>query len=911
MTGRDLGSGLRRVCERIYAFFLRAYPRAYRAEVGREMREAFRDQVRAVHGREGTAGVVRLMVRAAVDALANGMGERLATRRVVRSEPAARETLTRRRSRSVMDMFAMNFGQAVRRLRRSPAFALATISTVALGVAAFASIFSVVSSVLLRPLPYRDAGDLMWIWRDYTWFGFPRGWLGGPDVVELRAHDEVFESVAAMRSGSFNLTSSDASPAEEVDVLLATSDLFRTLGVTPMLGRGFAEGEDAQDVASVVVLGYELWQRRFGGDRTIVGRDIRLDGETATVIGVMGRDFHFVKHASLGDPEGADLYATYQRRLSGMSPNSGALAGLARIRRGTKPEAVTAALEAVSRDLDARYFRSQGMRYWGVRLIDDLVAETRPALVALLGAGFFLLLVLCANLAALVFGRVSERLREISVRKALGASRAGTVLHVAGETLLVTAAGGAIGLMLAYWGTRALVALTPASMPRRADIRLDATVMIVTTALALLLGFLAGLPAALRANRQPAEEGLRASSPRAGGSAHAGLTRRTLVVVQVALSLMLLVGAGLVARSFGELLRADPGFSTDGVVTMRIRLDPSTYPQEAQAITFDASLRERLSAIPGVRGVGATDALPLGSGSNQSDVTFPGAPGNTGDANADKPLLDFLAVTPGYFEAMGIALRSGRDFDTRDTPDGANVAIIDETLARRFFPTSDPAGSILVSGDTLRIVGVVGHLRLYTLQEEERGQVYRPFAQDARIAMSYALETDGDAGSIGNAAISAVHALDAAIPVTDVREIRHIVRSSLGQERLSFWLLSGFGVCGVLLATLGIYGVVSSGVTRRTHEVGIRLALGAAPGRVLALVIREGLTTASIGMILGFAGAIFTSRLLRGLLFGLGPLDPVTYVSVGAGLLAVALLAAWIPARRATRIAPVEALRTD
>jgi putative ABC transport system permease protein len=898
-------------CEALYGFLLHAYPRSYRADVGSEMREAFRDQLRAVHRRTGTPGVVRLVVRAALDAVANGLAERMATRRAGRVAAVWGQPGSVLRTRSGMEAIGLNLKQAIRRLRRSPGFTLATISTVALGVAAFASIFSVVNGVLLKPLPYRDAGDLMWIWRDYTWFGFPRGWLGGPDIVELREHADVFEDVVALRNGTFNLTSSDGSAAEEVDVILSSANLFRTLGVTPMLGRGFAEGEDAPEASSVVVLGYELWRRRFGGDASIVGRDILLDGQTATVIGVMRRDFHFVKHGSLVDPEGADLYATYQRDLAQLSPNSGAFAGLARIRKGTPPEAVTAALATMSHDLDHRYFKDKGIRYWGVRLEEDLVSAARPALVALLGAGFFLLLVLCANLAALVFGRAAERLREISVRKALGASRTGTLLPVAGETLLVTAAGSVVGLVLAYWGTRALAVLTPPNMPRREDIGLDVTVVIMTLGITVLLGLLAGVPASLQALRQPTEAGLRSSSARAGGDPRSGLTRRILVIGQVALSLMLLVGAGLVARSFSALLRASPGFETTNVLTFRVRLDPSRYPDEPQAMAFHTSLRERLSALPGVRFAGATSSLPLASSTDQSDILFPGAPGNTGDEPADRPLVDYFAVTPGYIEAMGIPLRSGRSFDASDAAGGARIALIDESLASRFFPGTDPVGRTLVLGDTLRIVGVVGHARFYSVQTEDRGQVYRPYTQDTRIAMYYALSVSGGEEAIGRAAQSAVHAIDASAPVTELRSMDDIVSDSLGQERLSFWLLGGFGLCGMLLVTLGIYGVVASGVTRRTHEVGIRLALGAAPRRVLGLVIREGVAAAAIGMGLGFAGAIFTSRLLRGLLFGLGPTDPPTYLAVGAALMAVAIVAAWIPARRATRIAPLEALRID
>lgn len=902
---------LRAVCERVYAGCLLAYPHSFRADVGRDMREAFRDQLRAVERRSGALGIVLLMARAAADAFGNGVGERLRELRGGGAPGGPRRRGISARWRNAMDAIVMHFRHGLRRLRRAPAFTLATVSTVALGIAAFATIFSVVNGVLLKPLPYRDPGDLIWVWRNYTWFGLDRGWLGGPDIAALRERTDVFEGVAEFRSAKFNLTGVDGSAPEEAEVMLASDEFFSVLGASPMIGRGFVEGEDDPKATGVVVLGHELWQRRYGGDASIVGQDIYLDGSPSTVVGVMGPDFHFVKHSSLGDPEPADLYATDQVDLAALSPYQGSFAGLARVKRGVKAAAVENAITNVGADLDRIHMSSRGLKLWSVGLEEDLVAKVRPALAALLGAALFLFLILGANLAALLFGRAGEREREIAVRRALGSGRAGALFNLAGESVLVAAAGGALGLVLAFWATRALVTLAPATLPRRADISIDGMVIAVTLAGALLMGLVAGIPAAVRAMRQPAEAALRAGTGRAGGGAATGRTRRLLVVAQVALSLMLLVGAALVARSFAALLRSDGGFDGEGVTTFRIPLSPQDYPGGADAVAFFAGLRERLASMPGVTAVGAVDALPLSANANQTPLSLPGAPGNTGQKEADEPLIDYMSASPGYFDALRIPIVAGRAFDARDSNTSPHVAIIDETLAKRFFPNSDAVGGMMVANsDTMRIVGVARHARLYTIQADDRGQVYKPMSQLPRNGMYFAVRSSRPA-SVAEAIVGAVHSMDPGVPVSELRAMDDIVRASLGQERLSFWLLSGFGACALLLAALGIYGVVSSGVTRRTHEVGVRLALGADHGKVLALVVREGVGAAAAGVGLGVIGAAFTSRLLRSQLFGLGPFDPVSYAAVILALLGVALVAAWVPGRRAMRIGAAEALRVD
>jgi len=798
-----------------------------------------------------------------------------------------------------------------RRLIRAPTFAVVTVLSVGFGAGAFAAILSVVNGALLESPPYRDVDRLVWVWRNYTWFQFDRGWLGGPDIAYLRERTEAFDAVVAFDGNEANLTDPDGGAPEEVRVIAASDEFFEVLGVSPRLGRGFAAGDSDPAAAPVVVLDYDFWQRRYGGDPAIVGRDIRLQGDLQRVIGVMPRGFRFVMHSSLGDPVPADLYANLQLDLAGLNAGSGNFAALARIREGAG-ERVQPALDAVAAQLDAEAFGERGLELWSVGLEEDLVAKVRPALLALLGAGTFLLLALAANLAALLVTRAADRSREVAVRSALGATRLGSVLDLVGESLLVCVAGCALGLAVAPFAVRALLGLAPASLPRIEAIGVDGTVIAVTFGACLLLGIAAALGPALAVASRPVWAGLRSAGPRAGGSIHAGRSRAVLVATQVALSVVLLVGAGLLARSVAALLRVDPGFEPAGVLTFRAPLDGSAYDGTGPVAQFHRTLRERLAALPGVTYAGAVNAIPLGSSTNQTAVAFPGAPGNTGDRSVDLPLIDWFAATPGYFDAMGIAVLEGRGIEERDVADAAPVAVIDETLARQFYPGASVVGRTMAFGaDTLRVVGVVRHARFYNVFADDRGEVYVPHAQASMAGMYYALRTEREPTTLSEPVRRELRALDASVPLTEVRTLETVVRDSLGQHRLSLVLLGAFAFGALVLATMGIYGVVATSVARRTHEFGVRLALGAGPRNIVRLVLRDGVLVIGTGVVLGAGGAIFATRVLRTLLFGLRPADPATFAAVAALVGIVGVMACAIPGWRATRIPPTDALRTD
>ena len=800
---------------------------------------------------------------------------------------------------------------ASKRLLRAPTFTLVTILSVGFGAGAFASILSVVEGALLEAPPYREPDRLVWVWRNYTWFTFPRGWLGGPDIAYLRERTEAFESIVAFDADDTNVTDMDGGSPEEVDVLLASAEFFDVLGVRPLLGRGFAAGESDAQAQGVVVLGYDLWQRRYGGDPGMIGRDILLYGSPQRVIGVMPRGFRFVMHASLGDPVAADLYANLQTDLAAESPGRGAFAAMARVRAGAESR-VQPALDAVAERLDTESFGSRGLRLWSIGLREDLSAPVRPELAALFGAGTFLLLALAASLATLMVARAADRARDVALRSALGAGRLGSVLDLLGESVIVCVAGCLLGLAIAPLALDALLSMAPPSLPGIEAIGVDGSVIAITLVTCLLLGLGAAIGPALGVARRPVWTGLRATGPRAGGSSDASRVRSVLVTVQVALSLMLLVGAGLLGRSMSALLRVDPGFDANGVLTVRVPLSGADYPDAASAAAFHATLRDRLAAQPGVHHAGAIDALPLAGGTNQTSIAFPNAPGNSGDATTDRPLIDYFRTSPEWFASLGIAVIDGRPIDTRDQSASAGVAVIDETLARRFFPSSSPVGHrMAVDADTVTIIGVARHARFYNVFSDDRGMVWLPATQRVAGTMYYALRTDREPLSLLEPVRAVLRQLDASIPLTDVQSMTAVVRASLGQHQLSLVLIGGFAFGALVLAVMGIYGVVANSVVRRTHEFGVRLALGAERRGIVALALGGGLRVIAAGLAIGLIGALLASRVLDSLLFGLRAGDPLTFAAVATLLGAVGVLACLIPGWRAARIPPAEALRTD
>lgn len=807
-----------------------------------------------------------------------------------------------------MDAILRDVTGAARRLLRAPVFTLVAVITVGVGIGAFASVFSVVDAVLLEQPAYEQPDELRFVWRKY-WFGLDRGWLGGPDIVKLREHTDAFDGVVALRSFGMNLSSQDGSAPRSVRVMTTSAGLFGLLGVSPALGRGFQPGEDGPEPAPVAVLAHDLWRTQFAADPGLVGRDIFLDGTRVTVVGVAPEDFHFVQHTSLGEPAPADLWMPMGYDLASLDSGSGMFAALARVADGASPAQVDAAVAAVARDIDAEW-GNPGLEMRSVALLDDLVAPVRPALWALLGSASFLLLVLAANLATLLMGRAALRDRELAVRSALGAGRGRLLRSVLAESVVLGAAGATLGVGLAILGVGAIRAIAPPSLPRLWAVDVDASVVAASVAVAALMTLAAGLAPAAAALRSGVAVRLRG-----WGRAGAGRTARSrgaLVVLQLSLSLMLLVGAGLLARAFADLTRSDPGFDGRGTLTFGVPLDPVNYPDDAAALEFDRRFREAVAALPGVAAVGASEALPLSTTASQRPVMFPGAPGNTGDEDVDAPLIDMIRMTPGFVEAAGMRVLAGRPFTDGDGTMGREVALVDDLLADRFFPSGGAVGaSLVLFADTFRIVGVVDQARQYTVHSDDRSQVYIPKAYNAFANLSYVVRPAPGGRAPVETLRRTLATLDPALPLTDVRPMDEILAASLGRERLSLTLSTTFAVGALLLAMLGVYGVVSNTVTRRTHELGVRMALGAERARVTRMVVGQGVRLGMAGLAVGFAAAVVLTPLLEGVVVGLDPSDPWVYGTVATALLTATLAASFVPARRATRIDPVAALRQE
>ena len=890
MTPRDSTTAGMTGSRRWFRLLLGLYPPEFRDEMGDELVATYLSRAREARARGGLAPAA-LWGRALIDSLRNGLAERV--------NPAS----AWRRGRG----WGRDAHLVVRRLRRSPSFTLSILGTLTVGLGAFAVVYSVVHQVLIAPLPYEEPDDLYYVWRDYrAVFDLDRGWLAGTDVVELAGAAGVIEDAVGLAAGRATLTGAGDSRPVEIQVMLTTPNLLEVLGVEPLIGRGFAPDDGGETGPQVAVLGHSLWVR-LGADESILGQEIRLDDDLYTVIGVMAPGFDFLRHGSLGPPRGADAYITFDYDLATTSPGAGSYGGLIRSRDGTPPEAVANAVDAVGRAIDERDFDGRGLEWYPVPLKPDLVADVRPALVVVGLAGGFLVLVLLVNLAALLLVRTMERQKELAVSRALGASGSAFLRATMFEGALLGLAGGAAGAAAAVWGTRALISLAPPELPRLGEVAVTWQIGLTVAAVGLLLGLVAAFPPAVWARRARLSSLLSAAALRGGGAR--GRARRAMVVVQIALSLVLLTAGGLVVRSFSELLRADPGFEAEGVLTFRVPIHDAA--EFADALPRQEEIRRELAAIPGVTSVGAVSALPLSGNGNQSSIEAPGAPGNTGEEEVDRPLVDYLEVRPGYFESIGMRILEGEAPDT-SVPEGPADAYVDQHVAGQFWPGRSPVGAeILIDGTPLRVVGVVRQARLYDVHEDGRPQIYiRNQREDwGYTSLSYAVRTTRDPSSLTPEVRAAVARVDPRLAVSEIVPMHQLVAESLAQQRVSAVLIAGFALGALLLASMGVFGVVSGSVTRRRQELAVRLAIGADHGRVLRHVLGEGLLLVLAGLLAGAPGVYFGGRVIRGMLVGVSPWDPLTLVAVALGLGVIALAASWIPARRVTRIEPAGVLR--
>jgi predicted permease len=891
-----------RASERWFRLLLLVFPADFRDEMGGGVVEAYRERARLTLTRRGATGLAWLWLRALGDALWNGLGERL--------QPAASWRRT--------GNWGRDLGLARRRLFRSPVFVAATVGTLTVGLGAFAVVYTAVEKVLIAPMAYREPDDLYFVWRDQSASGgLQRDWLAGHDVADLQDAGGAIEGAAGLQLSVPTLSARPDGEPIQIQMMITSPNLFELLGVTPVLGRGFAAHEVGPKRPPVIVLSHGLWTR-LGSNPSIVDSQVWLSGSPYTVIGVMGPSFRFVRHSTLGPAQETEAYLPFGFHLTDPNPpnvNTTTFAALVRARPGTSSDQVAAAVDAVTRSVNARHYQATPVKLYATRLQDDLVAPVRPALLTLGLAAMVLILVLTINLSSLLLARAAERDREFVVSRALGANGSAIVRAMVIEGGALGLMGGVAGALAGSWGARMLVALAPLDLPRRSEIMLDWRATVVVISVGLVLGLVAAALPAVWALRSSLASLLAASVRGAGGSQR---LRRGIVVAQVALTLMLLSAGGLVARSFDRLLAADPGFRPAGVLTFRVAMGPLLFPKTADAFAFQDRVEAALSALPGVRSVGATAALPLSVSGPQNSiwdwqetVTIPGAPGNTGDAQRDSMLVRIIAARAGYVESMGMRILDGRAFE-RARPDMLQEAVIDQHLARRFFPTGTPIGaSIPFKGTSLTIVGVVKQTRLHTLHEDGRPQLFVRAEEWVRYMPVWVMKTDGDPQALVPEVRRAIREIDPRTPVSSLQTMEEIVTDAVRQQRISAVLIGGFALGALLLVAMGLFGMISGSVVRRQGELAVRLALGASHQRMLRLALGEGALLVVIGMVIAIPGVYAAGGLIRGLLVEVSPWDPITLSAVAVGLLVVTMAACYVPARRVLRIDPAPLLRQD
>jgi putative ABC transport system permease protein len=806
----------------------------------------------------------------------------------------------------------LRFG--ARALARNPAFAAISVVTLALGIGANAAIFSVVNAVLLRPLPWAEPDRAVMIWS--RWTAFDKTWVATGEVADYRKRAATLEQVAAWDDGQVNITG-DGNP-ERVAAGQVTANTFATFGVSPLLGRTFTSQEDVPNGANVVVLGHALWARRYAGDSALVGRSILINGQAFEVIGVMPRDF--VLPTDFQNPEPTQLWMPLRLDPASTDHGSHGLYAAARLKPGATTEQAAAELHGIARAMTNEGLYPVQMQFDTVvlSLTEEVVGTVRRAIALLFGAVAFLLLIACANVANLLLARAEGRQREIAVRSALGAGGLRVVRQLLTESLVLTVLSAALGLALAFGGVRFLAWWNPANIPRVSGVALDARVLAFTALVAFLTSIVFSLAPALRALQVDLTDSLKDGSQ---GSSSGGVRQRfrnTLVVVQMALAVVLLIGAGLMLRSLWSLQRVDLGFNPRNVLTMRLSLPEAAYQTPEQVVGFYQRLLERVRATPGVLSAGAVRALPLASTIGDWGLRIEGFVPPPGT----HPKGDWEIATDGYLEAMGERLVRGRSFVPADSTDGFMVALINEELARQYWSGQDPIGRrFRIGGGPDRpwvtVVGIVADVRHNGITGVVKEKFYVPHTQWHRStgnpirAMSLVIKTSGDPLSVVASIRHEIRGLDQSLPIANVRTMEEVVGSTLSTPKFTGVLLGVFAVLALLLSAIGVYGVLSYAVSRRTREIGIRLAIGAGRGQVLRMVLKNGLLLSLGGISLGIAAAAAATGLMRNLLHGVTPGDPATFAAAGLGLSLVAVLASLIPAWRATRVDPVRALKAE
>lgn len=910
-------SWLRLACRAV----LLAYPRSFREGAGADIEDDVVDRTADRHRAAGRPAAVAFAGRELAILVAGAWR--------ARASRAYRVTGRGRERGAVTESALTDVGHAWRGIRRSPGAALVVVVTLGLGIGGNTAIFSVVDGVLLQPLPYPEPHELAYVTGERPWLGETGALLADVQFARLREETTSFEEVAALRLVSGRILGGER--PVHTDVGRVSASFFDMLGVRPQLGRTFVAGEDVPGTPWVAVLSHGFWMRAFGGDPDVVGRGAVVGWPEMEIVGVLPPDFHFRIPDALGPYGQPDLWIPTRHEFAADGRGRGGLETvLVRLAEGVSMEEARAELTALGGVEDAEHYGGRGFTFGLQPLHDEVTEEVRPALLVLLAAVGLVLLIATANIATLVLARTHARLGELAVRRSLGASGMRLARQLLTENLALAAAGGLLALAVAGAGTRGLLALAPVELPRIDEIGLDGRVLLFTAAATVAVGLLAGLGPALRARAVPPLEGL----PGGGPGGPEGRTARSLpgllVVGQVALSLVLLTGAGLLARTFVEITKDDPGFQPEGALTFSVYLMEEYEEFDAQLAFYDR-LRARLAALPGVTSVSGTSALPLSGGAPQvpaslferegdvapgafflvDGVTL-GADALEGEGGKDWSIVDLNTGHAGWFETAGTPLLAGRDFREEDHYRNPLVVVVDEQLAARFWGTGDPIGERLwIVGAWREVVGVARHTRLWSHRGQGRPQVYVPYGQVRSGRVSMVVRPAGEPLDLLPAVRAAIAEEDPLVPIGDIRTLEDIVRDAGAPARFAMTIMGAFAASAVLLAALGLYGVLSFSVGRRRREIALRLAIGSTARAVEAMVVREGLRLAATGIALGLGGALLFGHAAGRLLPDVDPADSATYVAASGAAALVALLASWVPARHAVRVGPATALREE
>ena len=809
-----------------------------------------------------------------------------------------------------MAIFLQDLRYALRMLAKSPGFTLVAVLTLALGIGANTAIFSVVNAVLLRPLPYPQSERLVFLSESSE--QIPDMSISMANFRDWEKQNSVFESMVAYRNEDVVLTGKGE--PERLRLRQISAGFFPTLRVNPILGRILTPDDDKVGAQPVVLLSEGFWDRKFGRDANVIGLQLRLDGESYTVIGVLpARQLH-------GSVRRTEIFTSlwrYEDQYGGEARRTEhpGMYAYARLKPGVTVEQARTEMKNIAQRLAQLHPKSNAGNTVAVSsLLEAIVGDVRPSLVLLMGAVGFVLLIACANLANLLLTRATERHRELAVRMALGASRGRLIRQVMTESVLLSLIGGTLGLVFAVWLTVVLASAPAAGVPRLDEVSMDRWVLVFTITLSVLTGLFFGLFPALQASRTNVQEAMKEG----GRTGSAGGARRRLrdamVAAEVGISLVLLVGAGLMAKSLFRVLEADSGINPAHVLTASFSLPDYNYSEPAKQVHFVNDLIERIQKLPGVESAGFKSPL---FGGNQTDFLVEGQP--MPQPGQILPSIDRGRVTPGAMHAVGMRLLSGRYFDAHDNEQAPLVCIVDETLAKQYWPNQDPVGKRLLfdqpkPGEQPRwrtIVGVVAHVKNYGVDQPSRMETYFPVTQDAASGGALVVRTTGDPGDLAAGIRATIQSVDPDIPLFDVRPLESIVAENSASRRLAVLLIGSFAVLALVLAGVGVYGVMAYVVTQRGHEIGIRMALGANQKDILEMVLRQGLRLALIGITVGLAGALALTRLMTGLLFHVSALDPATFVSGAVALAGIVLIASWVPARRATRVDPIITLRYE